>query len=399
MSLESRVSRLPHLSPPVLTAYLDVNPGNPRNQSTPPGYVRWLKSTGQALSKELPPPAGKAFRRQLKRIEGYLRTTQPRSRSLVVFAGPQIWEVFPLQVDVAEELHWGKPSLQHMAWVLDEHRLRGAVLLDGSGARFFRFWLGTVAEDPSFAFSMDISSWRKPQLVGPSTPGVSKRSGVQRDRFATRAAEQRNRFLRQLAQRIIDWSKEAQINPIVLVGQAGEVETIIDTVPAEFRKQMVALPKSLSHISASEVIKRMQPVLNRWEREYEVALVSELISGQRSRQAVTGLDQTIDQLQRGQVRELVVSRGLTGSLQQCIKCGWADRSADPACAICGSKRQARTLRTVLPELASSRSVPMEVVAGRAATKLRAAGNIGAFLRTARKPSRQKTNIPSLSRAA
>src|SRR5512146_2307949 len=100
MSLASKLSRLTHVSPPVLTAYLDVNPGNERNQSAPPGYVRWLKSAGQALKKELPRPEQKTFQAQLNRIDKYLRTTRSRSRSLVVFAGPQLWEVIPLQVDV-----------------------------------------------------------------------------------------------------------------------------------------------------------------------------------------------------------------------------------------------------------------------------------------------------------
>ena len=398
MSLASRVSGLLHVPPPVLTAYLDVSPGNPRNQSTPRGYIKWLKSAGQALNNELPASARKEFRKQLDRVNEYLQKARPRSRGLVVFAGQQTWEAIPLQVEVAEELHWGNPSLQHMAWLLDEHRLRGAVLIGGSGARFFRFWLGFVEEDPTFAFSINISSWRKPHLVGPSTSGVSKQFGIQRDQVATRKAEQRNHFLRQLSKRIVDWSNEGQISPIILVGERAEVETIISTVPSEFREQMATLPKTFPDMSPSEVNKRLQPALNRWEREYETALVNELISGQETRQSLTGLDQTLDRLQRGEVRELVVARGLKGVVQQCLNCGWGDRTADAVCPICGSKRQSRTLRTLLPELANLQSVPMEVVAGEAARKLGAAGGIGAWLRAAKIPSRRKTNIPIFSRA-
>ena len=172
MSLDSKLSGLSHLPPPVLTAYLDVNPANPRNQGTPRGYVTWLKSAGQAFGKELPRDARKAFRIQLKRIEDYLSTHRPRGRGLLVLAGLHVWEMLPLQVNVTEELHWGKPSLQQMIWVLDEHRPRGAILIDGSGGRFFRFWLGTVTEDEAAAFFIDYSSWRKPHLVGPSTSAV-----------------------------------------------------------------------------------------------------------------------------------------------------------------------------------------------------------------------------------
>lgn len=191
MSLNSKLLSLAHLPPPVLTAYLDINPANPRNQGSPRGYVTWLKSTGQALCKDFPRDARRAFRIQLRRIEEYLATHRPRGRGLLVLAAPKVWKILPLQVDVTEELHWGKPSLQQMVWVLDEHRARGAVLIDGSGARFFRFWLGTITEDETGAFSVDYSSWRKPHLVGPSTSAVPKQYGVQRDRFKERMAAQR----------------------------------------------------------------------------------------------------------------------------------------------------------------------------------------------------------------
>jgi hypothetical protein len=102
VSLASRVSGLLHIPPPVLTAYLDVNPKNPRNQSTPRGYIKWLKSAGQALNNELLPSARKEFRKQLDRVNEYVQKARPRSRGLVVFAGQQTWEAIPLQVEVAE---------------------------------------------------------------------------------------------------------------------------------------------------------------------------------------------------------------------------------------------------------------------------------------------------------
>ena len=307
-----------------------------------------------------------------------------------MLAGPHAWQVIPLQVDVREELHWGKPSLQQIAWVLDEHRPRGAVLIDGSGARFFQFWLGAVTEDETAAFSVDVSSWRKPHLVGPSTSAVSKQHGVQRDRVASRMSAQRNRFVRSLAERVMRWSQEEEISPVVLVGEAGEIQTIAELLPAELRKRTALVQKTLPGIPASDAKKKLEPVLSRWERAHEAALVDELISVRQPRRAVTGLDQTLARFQEGCVRELVIVRGMTGSLRQCLKCGWIDRSADPVCTICGSERRSRTLRTVIPELASLHAVPIEVVSGKAAGKLRAVGGIGAWLRTTRTPSRRAT---------
>src|SRR5581483_10409513 len=186
MTLAKRLSRLAQLPPPVLTVYMDVNPANPRNQGTPRGYLTWLQSQGRVLSRGLSRDARKKFQRQLARIDKFLRTRRPPTRSIIVLAGPHVWDSVPLQVEITEEMHWGKPSLQQMTWVLDEHRPRGAVLIDGSGARFFRFWLGVVTEDEGASYSVDLSSWRKPHLVGPSTSVVAKQHGVNRDRIKDR---------------------------------------------------------------------------------------------------------------------------------------------------------------------------------------------------------------------
>jgi len=399
MSVASKVAYLPHLLPPVLTAYVDVNPGNPRNQSTPRGYLRWLKSAGRALGREVNPESRKAFRAHLQRMTRHLETFKPRGRALVLFSGPKVWEEISLQVDVADELHWGKPSLQQMAWLLNEHRPRGVVVLDGDGARFFRFYLGAVSEDSPYSFSIDLTYWKKPYLVGPSTPRVAKQSGVERDRVAARVAQQRKHFLTGVSRRITEWAQDAGVNPVVLIGNRKDIEAIRSSVSGEFRRSLVSLPKVLSQTSSPEISKRLQPLLYDWEREYEKNLVSEIIGSEGSEQAVVGLDETLDQLQRGQVGELVIARALKGSAKRCTKCGWVDRSEASECPLCGSRRETRTLRTLLPELAGEHSVAMEVVAGAAAGALSTRGGISAWLRTARRRPTSSTNKALLFKAS
>lgn len=246
--------------------------------------------------------------------------------------------------------------------------------------------------------SIDVSSWRKPYLVGPSTPRVSKQSGIERNRVAVRVAQQRKRFLTEVSQRMTAWAKDADVSPVVLIGNGNEIEVIRSSVPGEFRGNVVALPKALPQISSPEIKKRLQPLLERWERDYEKEVVNEIIAGQASGGAVIGLDETLDRLQRGQVRELVIARLLKGSVERCTKCRWVDRSAASACPVCGSRRQTRTLRTLLPELAGEQSVPMEVVAGAAARAISSRGGIGARLRTGRRGLQDKLNVPLLFRA-
>ena len=377
-SNRSAMLRLPHLPPPVLTAYLDVSPASPRNQGAR-GYVTWLASTGRALGQQMSGRDKTLFRKQLRRVEDYLRTARPRARSLAVFAGPEAWEVIPLQVEVVEELHWGKPSLQQMLWLFDEHRPRGIVVIDGITARFFHVWLGVITEDKAAAMAGELPAGRKRKLVGSSHPGVFGAVGVARDLADRHLAAQRGRFGRELAQRIAQWSETRKLSPIVLAGASEAIDAILEPMSAELRARVMPVRKVLAKISPAEVNVTLGRKLRAWEREYEASLVKSLTSARKPGGAALGLDETLAALQDGRVREIVIARGLSGRVRQCADCGRADRFADPICSVCGGKRRSRTLRTLLPELVSRHAVDVEIVAGKAAEDLRAAGGIGAWL--------------------
>src|SRR5262249_59941458 len=89
-----------------------------------------------------------------------------------IFSAPSVWEFLTLQVEVEDELHWGPPSLTQLLWLLDEHQPCGAVLADRSGARFFRYWLGEVAEEEHETFLLDTSEWPRKELQPPAHPRV-----------------------------------------------------------------------------------------------------------------------------------------------------------------------------------------------------------------------------------
>jgi hypothetical protein len=377
--IATALARLPHLPPPVLSVYLDTNPATERNQNTPRGYQIWLKAAGQALAREVEASARPPLRRQLERVAEYLDLQPAKARGTAIFAGAHVWEVVPLQMPVHDEIHWGKPALQQLTWLLDEHRSRGAVLIEGTGARFFRFWLGQISEDEDMAFVLDRSQWRDMSLTGPAPPGVGKHSGAMRERVAARVDAAWKRFAAAVARRLSTWMRREGISPVALVGEPRLIEPVISALGAGVRSSVRLVPKTLPRTSAAQVQKQLEPVLRDWEREYEQQQVDDLLNTHDPARAVLGLDETLARLQQGRVRELVVAGGLRGNARQCLQCGWADRSADPVCPVCGGERRPRTLRTLIPELASAHGVPIEVVAGAAADRLREAGGIGAWL--------------------
>ena len=384
-----RVHSLPHLTTPVLTAYLDTNPANHRNQGRPPGYMTWLKSRGQFVAELTSGKEKKIFGEQLHRVSRYLRAHPSRRRGTIVFSGPRSWEFLELQVDVSDELHWGQPAYKQLLWIMDEHRPVGAVLVKKDEARLFRISFGEITEDEQHAISIDTSRWRKKHLVGPSHPYVGKAIGSQRDTFRDRVEEQYRRFHREVAEHIRQWANREKMSPVVLAGPNRILEAIEENLPADFRERVALLKGDLWGISPAALQARMTPAIRHWERTHELTMVSRLLAAERSSHATSGIDKTLDRLQRGQVRQMVIARDLRGEAYQCEKCGHLDRSVREGCPNCGGKRRKVSLRAALPDLARRYATPIEMVGGEAAAKLRKKGGVAAWLRY---PAPQPTSL-------
>lgn len=375
-----QIHSLPQLTPPVLTAYLETNPAHARNQGHPPGFLIYLKSRGRVIGARVAKDEQKLFREQLKRVEEHLRQHKLHTKGALVIAGPKAWAVLPLQVDVEDELHWGRPSLTQLLWLLDEHQPCGAVFVDRSGARFFRLWLGEMEEQQRAAFKIDTSQWRRKDLLPPAHPGNQKTRGSQRDVFEQRIEAQYAKFYRDAAERMRQWAEREKLEPVFVAGPNEVVEPVWAELPRPFRERAALVKGDMSHLSLPQIQERLMPEVERWKRAFELTLVNRMLSGRNGSRAVVGMDETLAQVQQGGARELVVVRGLGGKLRQCSKCGWTDRAADPECAVCGGERRVVALRAAIPELARKYGVPVEIVAGEAGRKLREAGGMAAWLR-------------------
>jgi hypothetical protein len=384
-----RVRSLRRLAAPVVSAYIDTNPATRRNQGDPPGYLAWLRTSARRLARRVAPDEREIFQEAVARLERELESRPARARAIVAFVGPRTWELLRLQVGVEDELQWGPPALKQLFWLLDEHRPAGVVVVSGSEARFFRVRLGEMVADGREPIVFDTAGWRRKGLVGTSHAGGGRRRGLQRDRFASRVEAQHRRFATTLASRIQEWAARHHLRPVLLVGPSAMIDPVFGALPAAFRSRVALLPENLAQLAPAALHARIEPVLTRWQRDDEASRVEELLAAGPDRVA-TGVDETLARLQGGRVRELVIARGLDGSVRQCERCGWADRSADRSCARCGGERRPAMLRVVIPELARRQRVSIDVVAGRAASRLRRVEGVAARLDADRRNARRKS---------
>jgi len=370
------IQSLPSPAGPVLTVYLATDQAKQNNRGPKPGYLARLRSHAKVTVQTLPAEEQEAFRKQLQRIESYLEREPPRCRGAVIFAGRDRWEYVALPVEVEEEIQWGKPALAQMLWVLDEHKRYGVVVPDRKRARFFLHWLGELHEMEKKEFRVEVS---KRKELGPvARVGVRISRGTNRDAFEHHVAAEYAHYDREIAERIRCWFAAERLECVFLVGLAEMVKAIRNKVAPTLKERVVLVEEDLSWASQTELLDRIGPTVASYKRKCELEVI-EAMMGEAGR-VVLGVDETLAQLQQGKIHSVVVAKGLNGSLQQCVRCSWADRTSDPACPACRGKRKNVALRDVLPELVRNYDAELEIVTGEGAARLQENGGIGAWLR-------------------
>lgn len=374
------------LPPPVLTAYLDANPAKDSNRRPIPEYRTWLRAEARKLGQALPGGEAKLFREQLERIESFLDDRAEGEHGMLIFAGSRVWEAVPLREEVANELHWGAPSVAQLVWLHEEHKPYCVVVIDRTRARYFRFHLGELAQLGERKFEVDVSTWAKKDMgkfAGPresslrGAPGMKKTRGSQRDIFQHRMDAQYARLCRETAEQAARWTENGKLNAVFLIGSGHLIRTVAGAFPSEFAQPIVKIERDLGRIEPRHLAQRLAPSICQWEQTRECGLVASLLDDNPGK--VAGVDETLVYLQRGRIRTLLVARDFDDVLHRCGRCGWADRSADVACPVCGGKRQRIVLRQCLPELAQKHDTRIEVVSGDAAERLKAVGGVGGWL--------------------
>ena len=377
MITTSLLESLSQLPSPLLTAYVRTTPNEATLQGAAPRYLRSLKEEGRSIAESLASEEREPFSKQLERVVEFLSQKPKSHGSLVIFAGPAVWEVV-LLAEVTNELSWGKPSLGQLFWIAGEHKRYGIVTVGHKGARFFHYSLGEIVAGEEKKFVIDISGWRQKDLGKVTGEGVAKTHGTQRDVFDKRVYNQYVRLCRETAQQVATFFSGKELAAVFLVGP----DKLITAIQAKFirncRLPIVRDDQDLARVSPPELMKHLEPRIAGWEREHQKSLVAALTEDARG--AIVGFEETLLQLQRGMVRTLVLARDFDPVLHQCRECSWNGRCADRVCPVCEGETVDATLREVLPEILLRHAVEFEIVSDEPAERLKQMGGMAGWLR-------------------
>ena len=369
------------LPQPLLTAYLNTRQAEASRHPLVPGCSVWLKKEAKSVGHGLSRAEQDLLEQQLERIREFLDKRPPRERSLVIFAGAKTWERVPLQVTVDSELHWGSPAVAQLLWLIDEHKPYCVVVVDHKGARFFQYQLRELLKIGEKTFDIDISEWKRKDIGHIAGQAIQKTRGSQRDVFEHRMDAQYAHLCTETANQVIALSKQHNHAAIILIGEDRLSGPIEAAMPQNIRQHVIKIQEDLAGLTDRELEKRLEPIVEEWERKYQAAIVTEFLGSDRG--TVAGIEESLFQLQNGSVRRLLLNREVDVDLQQCLKCGWTERMGDPVCSACGGAKRTVTLREVLPGLAKLYKANIQILSGDAAELMKKGGGIGAWLRGAK----------------
>jgi Bacterial archaeo-eukaryotic release factor family 10 len=256
------VSRLPI---PLLTVYVNTNPARTSSRALVPECVTWLKEKAKSLIEGVLPTERRIFQEQVDRVEDFLRNRKTHEKGLVIFAGPETWELKPLQLEVENALHWGRPATAQLFSIQNAHKTSCVVVVDRAGARFFQFSLGELTELGKKSFKIDFSQWKREDIGHLAHPGIKTTRGTQRDTFEHRVDAQYARLCRQTAEHVKNLCRQKGLLAILLVGSSRLTEPIKAEFPQDLLKHTMLIKEDFGRLTLSGLKNRLSGIISVWE--------------------------------------------------------------------------------------------------------------------------------------
>lgn len=297
-----------HAEDRYVSLYLNTDPADPENQTQTPAWHIYLKNAIAEVEKNLDPvqtrqwknarlrdeDPDKGWARMRKRLEKYLTSFRPKGKTLALFIGPNSEHRFELPVRLDSVFYLGQPHIQEILWALDEYELHLVALISEDEARILRVGLGVTAAD---AMVVSDQKWLRKQHKSPDVQRIASRKDELTRRFIRSVAADADKYF--LANR--------DIERIIIGGDQRLANNLLSQLHPSVREKVIAVLPLPVDRPAHEIVKGTYEVAEQAEREYEDALVTEIINqaGARGRGA-TGVGAVSHALERGAVRLLVL---------------------------------------------------------------------------------------------
>jgi len=267
----------------------------------------------------LPHAGREALHRDLARVQAYLDDPAglPHSQGVAIFACEQeeLFEVVALPRVVQTRVVLGpRPRLAEALATMEGLGRIVVALVDRTHSRFFEVTAFEANELSSMA--LPFTRGGKFHSDRGDAPGWGEHD------FHNRIREERHRHAAAVTQHLAELVRERPCQGIVLAGPARTLVEQQRFLPRDLASRVLGTARlNPTAATPAEVRHAALEARAAWERKHEAAIVAELEDGVATGWAVTGARPTLRALNRGQIRLLLLSAGLSGAGYRCAASG------------------------------------------------------------------------------
>jgi peptide subunit release factor 1 (eRF1) len=170
-------------------------------------------------------------------------------------------------------------------------------------------------------------------------PGRHSRGGwaqMAQSRYQRHIQEHRSRHFDAVAESLVKLVAEHGVERIAMAGEQKNVTVFRKSLPPRIARLIVGTVAGARYEPSSLIVARAVELLGHLEGQNQgVEVDAALTEAAKSKQAVAGLEETIDAVNRGAVHHLYVLRTFSEIGGICSGCEALQRGAAPTCHLCG----------------------------------------------------------------
>jgi peptide chain release factor subunit 1 len=253
--------------------------------------------------------------------------------ALFACQGLGLREVFPLRVPFEDAFVVADaPFLRPLAAVLDNAPSALVVFVDGESARLI---------------PLDAEGAGEEVALVSEVPGHHRRGGwalLAQSRYQRHIEDHRGRHFEAVAQALVHLAEENQVERIVMAGEPRTIAALEKHLPRRVARKIVGNISGARHESAGVLLGRAAELLVSLEGQEEAKAVDAVLTeAAKSGQAVAGVEETLEAVNRGAVHRLYLLEGFSEPGRVCVECGALQRGSDATCRLCGKATKAAEL--------------------------------------------------------
>ena len=198
-------------------------------------------------------------------------------------------------------------------------------------------------------------------------------------RYERHIREHRGRHFTAVAESLGQLIEAHGVERIVLAGEPKNLSALRRELPPRIAAHIVGDVSAARHEPSSVIAGRAVELITHLDASSDVPAVDAVLTeAAKSRQAVAGMEETVEAVNRGAVRRLYVLRGVRGPASACPECGALFPGMAEDCRLCGKALQAVELGETLVRRVLAAGGTVETV--EAHQRLAAVGGVAALLR-------------------